>query len=145
MSVVTLDEMIDALECGRKFYAEAAEKVNREDLKILFRELASFKRTMRDDLRSVSLGNSEPAADSSFVAKLESTYAEIKANCVADKDYRYLASLAVSEDQILHAFGNAMVNSDDFAIRDVVRKHLESLIQNHRRLLKLRHGQSNQY
>ncbi len=142
MSAETLDDMIAALDCGRKFYTEAAVKTDRGDLKLLFQDLARFKEAMLEDLRCMAGGHRAPLGDDSLAGKLENTYAEIEANWDIDKEHRYLGSLVISEDQILHAFGSAMVNSDDLVLRNVARKHLEQLSQGHRRLLKLRYDQA---
>ena len=141
MSVETLPGMIVALDCSRKFYEEAAERVDRDDLKLLFQDLARFKKAMLEDLRDVAVGHHEYTSKDGLAEQLKNTYAKVKSTWDADEEHRYLASLAISEDQILHAFGSAMVNSDDIVLRDIARKHLESLIQCHHRLLKIRYDQ----
>src|SRR5438445_10673595 len=135
------DKMIAVLDCSRRFYAEAADKVDREDLKTLFLDLAHSREAMLEDLRSLPDTHNGQSDKDDLIGSLEKTYAEIRANWDVDKECRYLVSLVTSEDQILHAFGSAVVNSDSPPMRDVASKHLEALIRGHQRLLKLRYGQ----
>lgn len=141
MSVVTFDEMINALDQGHRFYVEAAEKTDRDDLKALFHDLAAAKRAMLDDLCCAPVDHAGRRGDGRFAMQLKNTYDRVEAGW-DDKDHRYLAALVIGEDRVLHAFGSALVHSDDAAVRGVVRKHLEALIQGHRKLLKLSHGRT---
>lgn len=56
MDIVTLNEMIEVLEDGHKFYTEAAAKVGRADLKALFQDLAKTKETICNDLKTAAKG-----------------------------------------------------------------------------------------
>ena len=133
MGTITRDEAITALDFGREFYVEAAERVDREDFKILFRELAHSKEVMLEELRSIPRSH---AGEDNLSEKLGSTYASILRNWNTDKIYQYLISMATSEDRLLHAFGSAVTNSDDPLVRAVALKYLDVLIHGHRRLLQ---------
>ncbi len=143
MDIVTLNEMIEVLEDGCKFYTEAAEKVRRPDLKPLFRQLAGTKEAIANDLKALAVHEQQsPVQHGSLAGMLHILYAEVRAKLSSDKDYTYIAALEESEDRILHVFGNAVVNSDDPKVRDIAQKHLAALTKGHAQMSSLKHGRA---
>ena len=143
MDIVTLNEMIEVLEDGRKFYAEAAEKVRRPDLKTLCADLAKTKDVIASDLKAAAVHDQKtPAHHGSLAGMLHILYAEARAKLSSDRDYTFIAALEESEDRILHVFGNAVVNSDDPKVRAIAQKHLATLTRSHAQMSNLKHARA---
>lgn len=143
MDTVTLNEMIEVLEDGRKFYSEAAEKVGRTDLKTLFQNLAKTKETISSDLKTAAKNHDQnPPHHGSLTGMLHILYAEVRAKLSSDKDYTYIAALEESEDRILHVFGDAIVNSEDPGVRAIAKKHLAALTRSHAEMRGLKHARA---
>ena len=139
MDIVTLNEMIEVLEDGHKFYSEAAEKVSRPDLKSLFRELAGTKDAIANDLKAAAVHEQQtPVHHGSLAGMLHILYAEARAKLSSDKDYTFIAALEESEDRILHVFGDAVVNSNDPKVRAIAQKHLAALTRGHAQMSSLK-------
>jgi uncharacterized protein (TIGR02284 family) len=143
MDIVTLNEMIEVLEDGRKFYTEAAEKVRRPDLKTLFADLAKTKAEIAGDLQAAAVHEQKtPVQHGSLADMLHILYAEARAKLSSDKDYTFVAALEESEDRILHVFGNAIVNSEDPKVRAIAQKHLAALTRSHAQMRNLKHARA---
>ena len=143
MDIVTLNEMIEALEDGRTFYAEATGKVSRADLKALFGDLAKTKETIANDLKAAAVHEQQkPAQHGSFSGRLRILYAETRAALSSDKVYTFIAALEESEDRILHVFGNAIVNSDDEKVRAIAQKHLAAVTRGHAQMSNLKRAKA---
>jgi len=143
MDNVTLNEMIEVLEDGRKFYSEAAAKVGRADLKALFQDLAKTKEIICNDLKTAAKNaDQSPPHHGSLTGMLHILYAEVRAKLSSDKDYTYIAALEESEDRILHVFGDAIVNSEDSSVRTIAKKHLAALTRSHAQMRSLKHARA---
>ena len=143
MDNVPLNETIEVLEDGRKFYTEAAAKVGRADLKALFQDLAKTKEVICNDLTTAAeKSDRSPPHHGSLTGMLHILYAEVRAKLSSDKDYTYIAALEESEDRILHVFGDAIVNSEDPGVRAIAKKHLAALTRSHAQMRSLKHARA---
>jgi len=140
IDTATLNDMIEVLNDGKKFYDEASIEVKRSDLKALFKRMARTKQSIANDLRTAVVANgAEPAEGGSFVGTLRTAYAEVRAKLSTHKDYEYVVQLEEFEDRILRAFTNAVSASGDPTVREIAERYMPEVTRDHdeMRTLKL--------
>jgi uncharacterized protein (TIGR02284 family) len=137
----TLNDMIEVLNDGKKFYQEASGEVDRSDLKTLFNRMARTKEAIANDLRTAVVANGvKPAEGGSFAGSLRKAYAEARTKLSTDKDYQYVAQLEQFEDRILSAFKNAASNSDDQGVRTIAHRYMPEVTRDHNEMRTLKHA-----
>ncbi|MDR3389136.1 MAG: PA2169 family four-helix-bundle protein [Rudaea sp.] len=139
----TLNDMIEVLNDGKKFYEEAATQIRRADLKALFSRMARTKDSIASDLRTaVVASGAKPAEGGSFAGALRTAYAEIATKLSSDKDYTYIAQLEEFEDRILHAFQNAQSKSEDEGVRTIAQRYMPEVIRDHNEMRGLKQAKA---
>lgn len=132
VDTASLNDLIEVLNDGRKFYEEASIEVLRPELKSLFNRMARTKQAIASDLRTAIVANdAEPAEGGSFVGALRTAYAEVRTRLSSHKDYEYVVQLEEFEDRILHAFTNAVSASDDQAVRTIAERYMPEVTRDH--------------
>ena len=132
IDTATLNDMIEVLNDGRKFYEEAAIEVKRPDLKSLFDRMAQTKQAIAGDLRTAVVANgADPAEGGSFAGALRTAYAEVRTKLSSHKDYEYVVQLEQFEDRILSAFTNAVSASGDPAVRTIAERYMGEVMRYH--------------
>jgi len=135
----TLNDMIEVLNDGKTFYEEASIEVDRADLKTLFIRMARTKQAIANDLRTAVVANdAKPAEGGSFVGKLRTAYAEVRAKLSSHKDDEYVTQLEEFEDRIMCAFKNAASTSDDQAVRTIANRYLPEVMRDHNEMKTLK-------
>jgi uncharacterized protein (TIGR02284 family) len=130
--ISTLNDMIEVLNDGRKFYEEASAEVKRPDLQALFERMARTKQGIASDLRTVVVANDvKPSEGGSFAGALRIAYAEIRTKLSSHKDYEYVTQLEEFEDRILHAFQSAASASDDLGVRTIAERYMPEVLRDH--------------
>jgi uncharacterized protein (TIGR02284 family) len=127
-----LNEMIEVLNDGKHFYAEAAPELKRDDLRELFRRMASHKEQVAGELSKVvaNLGE-QPASGGTFSGSLRKLYAEIRTKLSSDSDHEFVSQLEEFEDRIKHAFGKVVADSNDTSARQVADRYFSSVKKDH--------------
>jgi uncharacterized protein (TIGR02284 family) len=139
IDTATLNDMIEVLNDGRKFYAEAAVEVVRSDLKSLFDRMARTKQAIAGDLRTAVVANgADPAEGGSFAGALRTAYAEVRTKLSSHKDYEYVVQLEQFEDRILDAFTNAVSASGDPAVRTIAERYMPEVTRDHNEMKTLK-------
>lgn len=127
----TLNDLIAVLEDGRAFYSEAADKVDRGDLKALFGRMASTKKAILTELRSRVAATGDSPSDGSFAGSVRKTYADLKARMSKDTDAEYIAQLEEFEDRILDEFRDALQESEDVEVQALAAKYMPQVQLDH--------------
>jgi len=141
--IATLNEMIEVLNDGKKFYEEAVGEVKRTDLKALFSRMARTKGAIASDLRTAVVATgAKPAEGGSFAGALRKAYAEIATKLSSHKDHTYIAQLEEFEDRILHAFKDAQKNSADEAVRTIAERYMAEVVRDHNEMRGLKHSKA---
>lgn len=129
--ITQLNDLIEVLVDGQKFYEEAAPDV-RPDLRQLFTRMASTKAAIVTDLqRHVSASGEKPADGGSVSGSFLKLYAEVRTSIASDTNGEYVIQLESFEDRILEAFRDAAANSDDMEVRAIAQRHLSQVTQDH--------------
>ena len=139
----TLNDLIEVLEDGKKFYEEAAPKVTRPDLRSLFERLAATKGAIANDLKTAVVARGEqPASEGSFAGSMHKAYSEIRAKLSSDKNHAYVAELEQFEDRILKAFQHAAQKSQDAGVRTIAQRYMPDISRDHAQMRELKHAKA---
>lgn len=129
--ITKLNDLIQVLVDGQKFYEEAAPEV-RPDLRQLFTRMATTKAGIVTDLqRHVAAAGKQPEKDGSVTGSFLKFYADIRTSISADQNNEYVIQLESFEDRILEAFRDAAANSDDMEVRAIAQRHLAQVSKDH--------------
>jgi uncharacterized protein (TIGR02284 family) len=139
----TLNDLIEVLQDGKKFYEEAASKVTRSDLRALFSRMATTKGAIASDLRTAVVARGDqPATEGSFAGSIHKAYSEIRAKLSTDKNHAYVAELEQFEDRILHAFQHAAQKSEDAGVRTIAQRYMPEVSRDHAQMRDLKHAKA---
>ena len=139
----TLNDLIEVLEDGKKFYEEASTKVTRTDLRALFGRMATTKGAIVSDLKTAVVARGDqPSTQGSFAGSIRKMYSEMHARLSSDKNYAYIADLEQFEDRILHAFQDAAQKSDDAGVRTIAQRYMPEIRRDHAQMRDLKHAKA---
>ena len=129
--ITKLNDLIQVLVDGQKFYEEAAPEV-RPDLRQLFTNMASTKGAIVADLqRHVAAAGKDPEEGGSVTGSFLKLYAEVRTSIASDTNGEYVIQLESFEDRILESFRDAAANSDDPEVRAIAQRHLPQVTKDH--------------
>jgi uncharacterized protein (TIGR02284 family) len=101
----SLNDLIAVARDGKKFYEEAAQKVDDRELSALFTRIADTKARIVDDLSTtVKSAGGKPEEHG-----MQKMYGNLRSS-FGDKRYGFVAELEESEDRLLHAFEDAIAD-----------------------------------
>jgi len=139
----TLNDLIEVLEDGKKFYEEAVTKVTRSDLRALFSRMAQTKSAIASDLRTAVVARGEqPATKGSFAGSIHKAYSEMRAKLSTDKNHAYVAELEQFEDRILHEFQHAAQKSEDAGVRTIAQRYMPEVSRDHAQMRELKQSKA---
>ena len=100
----SLNELIEIARDGKRFYEEAAGKVDDAGLKALFTQVAGVKAAIVNELSgAVQAVGGEPETSGTVIGSMQQFYGKMRA-ALGDTEYGYVAELEESEDRLLEAF-----------------------------------------
>jgi uncharacterized protein (TIGR02284 family) len=139
----TLNDLIEVLEDGKKFYEEASAKVTRSDLRTLFGRMAMTKGAIVSDLKTAVVARGDqPSTEGSFAGSIRKMYSEMHARLSSDKNYAYISDLEQFEDRILHEFQDAAQKSDDAGVRTIAQRYMPEISRDHAQMRELKHAKA---
>ncbi|MCQ4167088.1 PA2169 family four-helix-bundle protein [Tahibacter harae] len=127
-----LKDLIELLNDGEKFYAEAAAKVKIPAYANLFQRMAQQKQAIASDLsaRLSALGESAPQGGT-MLGSLRKFYTDVRASMSKDSEAVYVGQLEQTEDRILEAFRDELTQSEDLELRRIAERHYPDLKRTH--------------
>lgn len=126
-----LNDLIEVLVDGKKFYEEAAPEV-RPDLRQLFTRMASTKGAIIADLqRQVASSGKTPADSGTVSGTLRKFYAEVRTGMASNENDEYVSQLEEFEDRILEAFRNVSSKDGDMEVRAIAQRHMAQVKKDH--------------
>lgn len=137
----TLNEMIEVLDDARSFYEDAAANTARADLKQMFEHMTRTKTAIVNDLKNkvVTVGE-KPSEHGSFAGTLRKGWGELRAKMASDTPGEYVVQLEEFEDRILHAFRDAVADSDDADVKQIAQKYMPEITRDHDAMRDLKHS-----
>ncbi|MGE8496870.1 MAG: ferritin-like domain-containing protein [Pseudomonas sp.] len=108
-----LNELIEIIRDGQRFYEHAHDEVKDVRLQALFRDMSQVKTQVIQALAvKVAANQATPASGGTVVGKLRQVYADARASMSGDEEATYVAQLEEAEDRILHAFEDALESAE---------------------------------
>lgn len=134
-----LNELIEISRDGRKFYLDAAAKVEDPEVHRVFTTQASVREQLINDLsRHVIVRGEIASLDETLVGKTRKLYAEILATLSNDRDRVYIAQLEEVEDRLLEQFHHALEQAESEDVRRVLVGHIPMVQAAHDRMRALK-------
>jgi len=142
--VSTLNELIETCKDGQEGFKQAAEGVERSDLKSLFFEFSQQRAHFAGELQSLvqSLGE-EPETSGSTAGALHRGWINIKAAVTGKDEQAVLNECERGEDSAKNTYKDALENPFPSNIAEVVRNQYESIQMAHDRVKALRDSFAN--
>ncbi len=135
-----LKDLIELLNDGAKFYAEAMQKVHEPAFRDLFAHMADTKRAIAADLASQLVASGEaPPHGGTLWGTLRQTYADLRSRLDDQPETVYVAQLEQTEDRILEAFREELDRTMDSALRMVIERHYPEVKRMHAEMRELKH------
>ncbi|HEX2802670.1 MAG TPA: PA2169 family four-helix-bundle protein [Sphingomicrobium sp.] len=127
-------------------YEDAAKNSENSRFEQIFRERASERRQVVDNLRSeIRRLGGDPPDDGSFMGKTHQTWLDLKAAVTGRDDQRIINSVEAGEDYLKEKFETAL-NSGDLSgeARQVIESAYQSVRKGHDQMSQLKHGMETQ-
>ena len=134
-----VNDLIEVLNDGVKFYDDAAGSTNNQIYKSLFQRMANTKRAIAADLKAeVAWQGEKPAEGGTIVGQLRQSYTDLRAKLSNNPDAKYIGQLEESEDRILNAFQEALTKSDKAEVRQIAQNYLPDIKRMHNEMADLK-------
>jgi uncharacterized protein (TIGR02284 family) len=131
-TTTSLNELIEVLNDGVKFYDDAAGTTKNSTYQQLFQRMATTKRSIAADLKAEVAHHGDKPADSGTVTgSLRQAYTDLRAKLSDNPDAQYIGQLEESEDRILHAFQDALTTSEHAQVRQIAQNYLPDVRRMH--------------
>ena len=140
--VDTLETLTTTLVDSINGYEDAAKNSENQRFQQIFRERATERRQVLEDLRSeVRRLGGEPADDGSFMGKTHQRWLDLKAAVTGRDEQRIINSVEAGEDYLKEKFEEALQSGDlSGESRQVVERAYQSVRSGHDQMSQLKHG-----
>jgi uncharacterized protein (TIGR02284 family) len=140
----TLNGLIETCKDGQKGFKEAADGVERSDLKSLFFEFSQQRAHFAGELQNIvqTLGE-EPETSGSTAGALHRGWINLKAAITGKDEQAILNECERGEDSAKNTYKDALEKPFPSAIADVIRNQYESIQMAHDRVKMLRDSYAN--
>src|SRR3954469_4290736 len=137
--VSTLNELIETCKDGQEGFKQAAEGVERSDLKSLFFEFSQQRAHFAGELQNLvqTLGE-EPETSGSTAGALHRGWINLKSAITGKDEQAILNECERGEDSAKKTYKDAMDDNLPPAILETIRTQYESIVQAHDRVKALR-------
>ena len=137
--ISTLNGLIETCKDGQEGFKDAAEGVDRSDLKSLFFEFSQQRAHFAGELQSLvqTLGD-DPETSGSFTGALHRGWINIKSAVTGKDEQAILNECERGEDAAKAAFKEALEEPLPTYISDVVKNQYDSILMAHDRIKALR-------
>jgi len=128
----TLNDLIEILRDGQTFYDDASTKISDPTLKALFRDASTTRYALISDLSAeVKTEGRTPSASGTLAGSVRENYADVLASMSSDKETTYVKQLEAAEDRLLHAFKDALKDTESARVRQILSLHLPKVQKMH--------------
>jgi len=135
-----LNELIEIIRDGQRFYEHAHDVVKDIRLQALFRDMSQVKTEVIQALAvKVAASQQTPASGGTVVGRLRQAYADARATLASDEEATYVAQLEEAEDRILLAFEDALETSEP-DVRALLVVEMPKIRACHERMRNLKHS-----
>lgn len=143
-AISTLNGLITTCKDGVEGFNDAAEGVERSDLKSMFQEYAAERQQFASELQSLvqTLGG-DPEDSSSFAGTLHRGWINIKSAITGGDEAAILNECERGEDSAKKAYKDALEQNLPSHVRDTVQTQYERVLAAHDRVRALRDAANN--
>ena len=140
--VSTLQTLTTTLIDSINGYEDAAKDSDNQRFQQIFRERATERRQVLDDLRSeIRRLGGDPPDDGSFMGKTHQRWLDLKAAITGRDEQKIVNSVEAGEDYIKEKFETALSSGDlSGESRQVVERAYQSVRSGHDQMSQLKHG-----
>jgi len=137
--ISTLNELIETCKDGQEGFKQAAEGIERSDLKSLFFEFSQQRAHFAGELQSVvqSLGG-DPETSGSTAGAMHRGWINLKSAITGKDEKAILNECERGEDSAKNAYKDALEEPLPTAISEIVQNQYNSILQAHDRVKALR-------
>jgi uncharacterized protein (TIGR02284 family) len=138
----TLNTLVTTLIDSVNGYEDAAANTENQRFQEIFRQRATERRQVVEELRSeISRLGGTPSDDGSLMGKTHQRWLDLKAAVTGRDDQSVINSVETGEDYLKEKFETAL-NSGDLSgdSRAVVERAYQSVRQGHDQMSQLKHG-----
>jgi uncharacterized protein (TIGR02284 family) len=137
--ISTLNELIETCKDGQEGFRQAAEGVERSDLKSLFFEFSQQRAHFAGELQSLvqSLGG-DPETSGSTAGAMHRGWINLKSAITGKDEQAVLNECERGEDSAKNTYKDALEEQLPSNILEVVRNQFDSIVQAHDRVKMLR-------
>ena len=137
-SAELLNELIEVTRDGERFYLDAADKVDSQELKGVFRQMATVRQNLIDELGAHVRARGQAPSDARTLAgTARKLYADALA-AVRDGAPVYVAQLEEAEDRLLERFRAALDGCRSEPVRRILERHLPTVQAAHLRMKRMK-------
>jgi len=141
--ISTLNGLIETCKDGQQGFKEAAEGVERSDLKTLFYEFsqqrAEFAGVLQELVRSMG---GDPEDSGSMSGALHRGWIDLKSAVTGKDEEAILNECERGEDSAKDAYAEALESGLPANVEDVVRQQSQAVLAAHNRIRSLRNSES---
>lgn len=139
----TLEELLAAVENGRRGFAEAADKLDADGHPALaadMRDLAEQRLRMSNELKALAASEGPPieAGEGTVAGAMHRTLMGLRDALTGDDPYAVLAAAEQGEDHAVSEFEKALAEELPMTVRTVVQRQHEEVLTAHERVRALR-------
>lgn len=136
----TLNDLLQVLNDSAGFYDDAAEAVGDSVYRTLFARMSENKRAIAEDLRAeVAARGDAPATGGTVGGALRQAWTELRARVGSQPELGFVTQLEESEDAVIRAFREAVLESDRAEVRAIAQKHMADINRMHEEIRNLKH------
>lgn len=139
----TLHDLAQICCDGEKFYRDAAQKMQNDELREAVSAVGCVRGDLCRDFASLLAAHGELSSDEgTFYGRMHKLYADFRARLSGNPDEIYVDELEEAEDRLLHALEEAMLTVEPPAARDVLRRYMPAARDAHERMRVLKRKDS---
>lgn len=134
-----LNELLEIVRDGERFYRDAAERARSPELRGTFRQMAELRQRLMDELAEhVTARGERPSDKRTLAGASRQLVADTLTALGAPVDDVYLRHLEAAEDRLLHHYERALAAAGHDRVQQVLRRHLLAVRAAHGRMKSLR-------
>jgi uncharacterized protein (TIGR02284 family) len=137
--ISTLNDLIETCRDGEQGFRDAAEHVERQDLRSIFNEYSRQRSQFASELQTlVSRIGGDPEHRGSVAASLHRGWINLKSALTGRDDHAILAECERGEDSAVHNYQDALAHDLPSDVRASVEEQYRQILEAHNRVKALR-------
>ena len=134
-----LNALLQSLVDSANFYDEAATRIGDATYQALFRRMSANKRAIAGDLRAELRRRGTEPDEAGSHGTLRQAWTELRARLSAHPELAFVSQLEETEDAVIRAFREAVLESEHAEVRAIAQKHMAEVNRMHEEIRTLKH------